>query len=141
MTDDLRPGPIPARAGEPVRETVASSGGRWAYPRPRGGATPHRQVPLDAPAGLSPPARGSRGWLDGNGPIPAPARARSLAVPSGPIPARAGEPSMIVDALSPPGAYPRPRGGAEEPSVDPRARLAIGAYPRPRGGAHASAVP
>ncbi len=156
------PGPIPARAGEP-RTTRGPLPRTWAYPRPRGGAR-SRFPPRSVVAGLSPPARGSRGHQVGVG------RHR------GPIPARAGEPEDIAGGAVVRTAYPRPRGGAkaspsmrsiseglsppargspahsvvrraaappiparagEPPESSPRARERR-AYPRPRGGATSS---
>ena len=89
---------IPARAGEPERETGV---GRQSpvYPRPCGGA-PHPSRPRQGRSGLSPPVRGSLQTLE-----PIIGLLRS-------IPARAGEPLDLVAATDPAGVYPRPCGGA-----------------------------
>ena len=94
----IRPGSIPAHAGEPRSATCcrASSG---VYPRPRGGAAGSRRPPPRR-CGLSPPTRGS----------PTAPSARKL-VP-GSIPAHAGEPAVRCLACGEFGVYPRPRGGA-----------------------------
>ena len=111
------PGPIPAGAGEPVRE----KGGReWlrAYPRGCGGAT----MPADAGGdvlGLSPRVRGSRSGRD-------PAQGAQ-----GPIPAGAGEPDSDMLALPRQGAYPRGCGGASH--VYNSFTKAGGLSPRVRG--------
>ena len=73
-----RPGPIPARAGQPSCSTVVRRLG-WAYPRSRGATSPVTIFRRDC-RGLSPLARGNLG-------LNAQADARA-----GPIPARAGQP-------------------------------------------------
>ena len=95
-----RPGPIPARAGEPQAaiRAVTPSG---AYPRSRGGTAFPRGADVQ-PQGLSPLARGNR-------------RHRACQVRRfGPIPARAGEPSMPGLRGTGSWAYPRSRGGTGE---------------------------
>ena len=93
--DALHIGPIPARAGQP---------GRWlgwcvcigAYPRSRG-ATDVEMVYRTYGKGLSPLARGNR------------CRPRATAPPSGPIPARAGQPCRGLSSTPCCWAYPRSR--------------------------------
>jgi len=90
-------GPIPARAGEP-RTTSATRPHFGAYPRSRGGT----YGAINAAAfdkGLSPLARGNPPWQ------------RSLFPVTGPIPARAGEPSTASGGSCLCTAYPRSRGG------------------------------
>ena len=70
-----------------------------AYPRPRGGAGGKPRVQKHV-RGLSPPARGS------------PSRRPRWKWQTGPIPARAGEPSLARCSSWMAAAYPRPRGGA-----------------------------
>ena len=89
-------GPIPARAGQP-RLHAQPQAPAWAYPRSRG-ATFAVVVGVRLAQGLSPLARGNP---------PRPCFRRRL---SGPIPARAGQPTTY---WVPPGvsrAYPRSRG-------------------------------
>ena len=76
-----RIGPIPARAGEPgaARRGPNTS---WAYPRSRGG-TVKGFISSSKDRGLSPLARGNPTRIDRN------------LFSSGPIPARAGEPSCL----------------------------------------------
>ena len=143
------PGPdrsIPARAGEPpgaracpylrglsppVRGNHLPSGLISArgkvYPRPCGGtvpgqlaeSTPVRGSQLaDSTAGLSPPVRGS----------PVAPRSRFRLRRS--IPARAGEPSVVMIGLGPTGLSPPVRGSRRVPE----GKL-IRVYPRPCGGA------
>ncbi len=95
------PGPIPARAGEPVAlYDLARELG--AYPRSRGGTILVTATAL-AFSGLSPLARGNRG--DGE---------RGLRA-CGPIPARAGEPTGKHSQSGQQRAYPRSRGGTVIP--------------------------
>ena len=92
----VRPGPIPARAGQPASR-AASASSRGAYPRSRG-ATLLSWLALLLFLGLSPLARGN------------PTGSQRLVTYSRPIPARAGQPhhaQVVVDAC---GAYPRSRG-------------------------------
>ena len=90
-------GPIPARAGEPAPCHPAATLA-WAYPRSRGG-TKHGLLVRKGILGLSPLARGNRRiWIRCGG-------------SSGPIPARAGEPSTLRALITGNGAYPRSRGG------------------------------
>ena len=77
-----RMGPIPARAGEPHSTELPARLIR-AYPRSRGG-TAYREIMELAHEGLSPLARGNRQGF------------ASRAACSGPIPARAGEPSQAA---------------------------------------------
>ena len=91
-----RPGPIPARAGQPAAIHRGKSWSR-AYPRSRGATPRHRLLAL-WPRGLSPLARGNRGT------------ATLPRVWCGPIPARAGQPSHGEARRSGCGAYPRSRG-------------------------------
>ena len=93
-------GPIPARAGEPYLMPVNVAGAR-AYPRSRGGTT-SISTGIAALAGLSPLARGNRRLGD------------CRPYPQGPIPARAGEPSILIILPIPLWAYPRSRGGTHE---------------------------
>ncbi len=92
-----RRGPIPARAGEPVIYQFLLLIPR-AYPRSRGGTV---LLPLRpcASRGLSPLARGN--LVDVLPGAPA----------FGPIPARAGEPIIILTITCAVRAYPRSRGG------------------------------
>ncbi len=150
---------IPARAGEPLRSCLVSSGST-VYPRPRGGAVDY-QLDAWSVGGLSPPARGS------------PDTAMQAMVEDGSIPARAGEPGTANRGRRREEVYPRPRGGAGiegeyisqvtglsppargshyyeasiagsigsiparagEPAPCPRCLCGEGVYPRPRGGA------
>ena len=91
-----RPGPIPARAGQPLQRSFPRLL-PWAYPRSRG-ATVAFQVLVVEGKGLSPLARGN---LE--------RQLYSLPFP-GPIPARAGQPASPVGQSSAIGAYPRSRG-------------------------------
>ena len=93
----LAGGPIPARAGEPIRRPPSWLL-PWAYPRSRGGTRSfvNNEKALQ---GLSPLARGNLGGL-GVG----------LAA-GGPIPARAGEPTCPPLLQRSRRAYPRSRGG------------------------------
>ena len=89
-------GPIPARAGQPQ----GRRGGRgWAtaYPRSRG-ATAQLPVVAALAQGLSPLARGN------------PMVGQDGIKPDGPIPARAGQPEVVIARPSRDGAYPRSRG-------------------------------
>ena len=73
-----------------------------AYPRSRGGTVP-RVGKQGKDWGLSPLARGNR------------PRHQGRRCAQGPIPARAGEPSAKSAAWMTPGAYPRSRGGTQNP--------------------------
>ena len=110
-------GPIPARAGEPPRQTP-SPRWSWAYPRSRGG-TGGGGVHWHVRWGLSPLARGN---------LPARAGAGQC---QGPIPARAGEPRSASSALLLVWAYPRSRGGT--PGVCTDGDLGWGLSPLARG--------
>ena len=113
----VRPGPIPAPAGEPS----AATGTRTlsgAYPRACGGAGSGKSTALRY-LGLSPRLRGSRPAHPAPAPVP------------GPIPAPAGEPARACPRPSSSWAYPRACGGA---IADLRAELAAtGLSPRLRG--------
>ena len=91
---------IPARAGEPSRGPCDRRP-REVYPRPCGGAATVSQ-PSTAGTGLSPPVRGSRGWVG------------LCFRPPGSIPARAGEPRLGETVLGLHEVYPRPCGGASK---------------------------
>ena len=95
---------------------------RWvssgADPRQRGGTLPTSMMLMTLP-GLSPPARGNRS----PGPY-------SSGV-SGPIPANAGEPSIRSITPPPPRAYPRQRGGTNDPACG--VFSALGLSPPARG--------
>ena len=90
-------GPIPAHAGEPAGH-IRASHRIWAYPRSRGGTVTTSETSTAA-AGLSPLTRGNRDdqaafcWC------------------TGPIPAHAGEPGLLLGGHPSGGAYPRSRGG------------------------------
>ncbi len=99
-----RPGPIPARAGQPACPAVPLRASR-AYPRSRGAAY-SSPPPTGACKGLSPLARGSPGRLSNS------------ALESGPIPARAGQPPALSSAAPRWRAYPRSRGAALTASGD-----------------------
>ena len=110
-------GPIPARAGEPMRSTRRGRR-RRAYPR-AGGGTGHVKGAPEEVEGLSPRGRGNRRWSRGKKPC------------RGPIPARAGEPCCADTAAAPSRAYPRAGGGTASwprPANRPR-----GLSPRGRG--------
>ena len=90
-------GPIPADAGEPYRR-IPLPGYLWAYPRGRGGT--NQMVERERISeGLSPRTRGN------------PPSAKGGVMPTGPIPADAGEPISRCLARSGARAYPRGRGG------------------------------
>ncbi len=81
----LAQGPIPARAGEPVKPNMPPEQFR-AYPRSRGG-TCSLLPPAAAAMGLSPLARGNH------------LVAIEIWSRRGPIPARAGEPPLAPSQL------------------------------------------
>ena len=89
-------GPIPARAGQPLRHRGGERG-QGAYPRSRG-ATFHRRNGAQLAQGLSPLARGNLAFG-----FPC------FAV-AGPIPARAGQPHATRPTSNQSRAYPRSRG-------------------------------
>jgi len=94
--DQVRPGPIPARAGQP-RAGYRSPCPARAYPRSRG-ATCCCGVTGTAASGLSPLARGNHALMTcPHGGL-------------GPIPARAGQPKNRPPHENMPRAYPRSRG-------------------------------
>ena len=118
-------GPIPARAGEPPcvdRGCILSR----AYPRAGGGTTNVQQLG-DAMKGLSPRGRGNRG-----------VRAR-YAFRGGPIPARAGEPSLSGRRSSPSRAYPRAGGGTSTSGL--LLSKVAGLSPRGRGNQYERRYP
>ena len=93
----LRPGPIPARAGEPFCVHFINPKLR-AYPRSRGG-THQSDIAQHQHQGLSPLARGNLCVEHHRGTL------------GGPIPARAGEPGSASSRKRSARAYPRSRGG------------------------------
>ena len=112
-----RPGPIPARAGEPAAAAAFGFAIR-AYPRSRGGTTV-TQPDLSGFMGLSPLARGNL------------QDSHNLSSCEGPIPARAGEPPVESALLMRYWAYPRSRGGTERILAIPI--LQLGLSPLARG--------
>ena len=124
-------GPIPAHAGEPIRQELKRSSDR-AYPRSRGG-TCLRVYEVCLRGGLSPLTRGNR------------LRFAGLRFPCGPIPAHAGEPEQHWLVWRHNGAYPRSRGGTARASSS--SRMCLGLSPLTRGnlrldnGPHAHAGP
>ena len=113
----LQPGPIPARAGEPLQRAITVYC-LWAYPRSRGGTLGGTTQEI-CKGGLSPLARGNRS-------------ATNLAKASnGPIPARAGEPRVRSPAVMHSWAYPRSRGGTVAPN--PAKAFDMGLSPLARG--------
>ena len=97
-----RTGPIPARAGQPSISPSCPASNR-AYPRSRG-ATGERAAQIAAFVGLSPLARGN------------PAGLMYTLTTLGPIPARAGQPTMRCSVLLTKRAYPRSRGATFSPA-------------------------
>ena len=91
-----RLGPIPARAGQPSRQSGRRPG-IWAYPRSRG-ATCTLRIARVQERGLSPLARGNR------------CASFPFAAQQRPIPARAGQPSSGTSRTTVITAYPRSRG-------------------------------
>ena len=124
-------GPIPARAGQPVRAEVPSCATR-AYPRSRGATDSHSAALLGL-KGLSPLARGNRPPL------------RINPGDRGPIPARAGQPDQPATLANSSRAYPRSRGATVSTVL--RGFTAKGLSPlargnhRSRSGHHAVAGP
>ena len=110
-------GPIPARAGQPVR-TDAGTPSTGAYPRSRGATRLVPPSPSRA-GGLSPLARGNQLGQAG----------RDLA--DGPIPARAGQPNRLGAVGGTGGAYPRSRGATALGRFGPC--LLLGLSPLARG--------
>jgi hypothetical protein len=96
--EGVRPGPIPAGAGEPGPR-ASWLWPMWAYPRGCGGAA-HARLRLGAAMGLSPRVRGSP-----TSPSP------DIGL-WGPIPAGAGEPPRRPPRAARRRAYPRGCGGA-----------------------------
>ena len=112
-----RHGSIPACAGEPSGRT-ACPGSAWVYPRVCGGA-PIASGSSPPSTGLSPRVRGSL-------------RARTApCLPSGSIPACAGEPQRAMASRTGLRVYPRVCGGASIRAGFRRTRL--GLSPRVRG--------
>ena len=120
MVENVRPGSIPAHAGEPATGVYVQNR-REVYPRPRGGTScPSGSGFMRRRArGLSPPTRG-------NPPSPRPDCQSERS-----IPAHAGEP--YLDALLPQSVrvYPRPRGGTSASSA--RISFPRGLSPPTRG--------
>jgi len=110
-------GPIPARAGEPITYKKRGTRSR-AYPRSRGGTLQATYMTYKT-RGLSPLARGNQ------------LASRQSSTGSGPIPARAGEPSDEYTAALCMRAYPRSRGGTKAQN-DPTACI-TGLSPLARG--------
>ena len=113
---DIRPGCIPARAGEPEHRLVVGRIHR-VYPRASGGTLRTSTWPRTKP-GVSPRERGNRRiWVVG-------------ASTSGCIPARAGEPRYPTMRTATVWVYPRASGGTrqlscvswDESGVSPRER-------------------
>ena len=92
----IPPGPIPARAGQPLSSS-RMLGASWAYPRSRG-ATGATRAMMDNSGGLSPLARGNH------------RKQQEFHALGGPIPARAGQPHRFRGVSPVRGAYPRSRG-------------------------------
>ena len=93
-------GPIPARAGEPCSHRLRPLS-CWAYPRSRGGTTDQGFM-VTGGEGLSPLARGNQFVCIGTHGV------------VGPIPARAGEPTLRKPCKNAFWAYPRSRGGTSQ---------------------------
>ena len=110
-------GPIPARAGEPYSLDLTPEV-IWAYPRSRGGTLMVAFKSFIYP-GLSPLARGNQTNHQTN--------ARDF----GPIPARAGEPIVVLLCYCIWWAYPRSRGGTR--TTARLAALLMGLSPLARG--------
>ena len=112
----VRGGPIPASAGEPS-DCARKGKSRRAYPRECGG-TPRARLARRVSTGLSPRVRGNH---------PDPVRRAGR---RGPIPASAGEPSMLRCCEAQRRAYPRECGGTDAdadlltlyPGLSPRVR-------------------
>ena len=118
-------GPIPARAGQPAtRPTPRRS--LLAYPRSRG-ATSSICTEMVFLKGLSPLARGNH------------QRASCALLPTGPIPARAGQPWGRTDVRRQQWAYPRSRGATRRSLVNKT--LASGLSPLARGNRGACRPP
>ncbi len=116
----LRPGPIPACAGEPQRSR-GHNRGIGAYPRMRGG-TSGPMTGLPGLNGLSPHARGNLH------------RAIFQEFVSGPIPACAGEPLAPAPHVEGQRAYPRMRGGTSATRCSHS--VSSGLSPHARGNLH-----
>ena len=99
----IPPGPIPARAGQPLSSS-RMLGASWAYPRSRG-ATGATRAMMDNSGGLSPLARGN------------PQDRIERLADRGPIPARAGQPPQAAGIPCARGAYPRSRGATFQESL------------------------
>ena len=115
--NDARSGPIPARAGQPLRRR-GETDRDWAYPRSRGATAAKGQGDEDV-KGLSPLARGNRAFVGITDAV------------RGPIPARAGQPWACLGGCRSPRAYPRSRGATRDGGV--RSQAARGLSPLARG--------
>ncbi len=121
-----RPGPIPARAGQPHGPMMRSRP-HGAYPRSRG-ATFRCQLSRLKIKGLSPLARGNlTGEIGGN-------------VASGPIPARAGQPWAPMGACTRWWAYPRSRGATGSTSAQQQVLAGLSPLARGNHGVRAARV-
>ena len=120
-----RGGPIPAHAGEPACRLRLRCRSR-AYPRACGGASEEARAWM-VTGGLSPRMRGSR------------IHCVSPCAGSGPIPAHAGEPLLVLSKSMTARAYPRACGGATGPGSD--WRFQRGLSPRMRGSPPGRAQP
>ena len=116
------PGPIPARAGQPLPWRRRARPSR-AYPRACGATRYPEALALQLP-GLSPRVRGNRRYRQGHHPL------------QGPIPARAGQPLTQFSRFVNKGAYPRACGATK--GLRPMIRFAGGLSPRVRGNRHAA---
>ena len=120
-SEAINRGPIPARAGQPLKPQPCAQGS-GAYPRSRG-ATCASIAPRHALEGLSPLARGNHSCsaLDASA--------------VGPIPARAGQPPHCASHAHGHRAYPRSRGATAWPGS--AAGCAGGLSPLARGNRQA----
>ena len=117
-------GSIPACAGEP-RTGLPCQPLPWVYPRMCGGAEIHDEKKLMI-EGLSPHVRGSHEL------------ALVMNLPSGSIPACAGEPVAGCTSPSPTRVYPRMCGGADASDIATMAALGLSPHVRgsPAGDVH-----
>ena len=116
-TEHPGPGPIPAHAGEPLPSRTRYQP-PWAYPRSRGGTHPEKRASW-LRRGLSPLTRGNHVVMNLDNGFP------------GPIPAHAGEPSVVSKHMPGSRAYPRSRGGTR--SQRRQLIFALGLSPLTRG--------
>ena len=121
----LRPGSIPACAGEPYA-TEREERATRVYPRVCGGTMIASSQQITT-WGLSPRVRGNR------------SRSGYPSDCSGSIPACAGEPALALARTAPPGVYPRVCGGTSTCSSSNSA--ARGLSPRVRGNRFAKSQP